>query len=1162
MDRSNLERFFLHGLGAWVLWATLFHAAPLHLQPKHSAENPECRKTPEPLSGPETPRFSPAAGKEILRARINNAYGKLPLSFEQNQGQVNSQVRFLSRTPGYTLFLTSDEAVLVLREKKSWVKSQKSNIWSREVPAAHFSIGNPSLGRPSAMGHSRDILRLKLAGANPRATVAGLDELQGKSNYLIGNDPGKWRTNVPGYARVKYENVYPGVDLVYYGNPPAGGQLECDFVIAPGADPAAIRLHVGAGGVRPQAGRGGSLMRIDPQGDLIIQIGGGEVRFHKPVVYQEHSTVDTSIAQNKNRHWSTGDRHYVDGQYILLPLNPKSKIQNQTYAVTFKIAAYDHSQPLVIDPVLSYSTYLGGSDVDYANGIAVDSAGNAYVTGMTDSLDFPAVGPLQGAGGGTCTDDLNYSFVCFDAFVAKLNPTGTALVYSTFLGGSNDDRGSALALDSSGNAYVTGFTISSDFPTAKPFQSAFSGGNCGASGTLCYDAFVAKLNATGSALVYSTYLGGGGNDIASGISVDSLGAAYVTGATASTDFPVTASSLQTVYGGGVYNAFVTKFNPGGNTVAYSTYLGGSGEDHGAAIAVDSSGDAFATGYTNSTNFPTKSPLQAAPSGGTCGTTPCFDAFVSKLSPDGSALVYSTYIGGTGGDYGYAIALDSADDAFITGLTTSTNFPVTPGAFQLSGGGTNYDAYVLKLNPAGSGLLYSTYFGGLGTEVANGIALDSSGNAYIAGYVYKQGMPLASPLQPAWVFEDDAFVAKLNSTGSALIFSTYLGGNGNDVAQGVAVDSLGSVYIAGGTFSTDFPVTPGALMTTYGGGGYNAFIAKISKLNLPVATLSQTKVLFASQGVDTTSPPTTVKLTNNGDAALDISSITSSGDFAVTSNCSAVVAPGGSCNLSITFAPTDYGTRTGTVTVTDNAWGSPHLISLTGGGITSVTVSLSPSTLAFGNQPAGTTSTSLPVTLSNLGSVTLNIYSISAGPQFKQTNNCPAAMPGGTSCVLQVSFSPTAVGAFAAQITISDSAPSGNPNTVNLTGAGTGPAAGLSTTSLIFGNQYLSTTSAQQTLTVTSSGTTALVISNITTSAYFTQTNNCAGSLAVGAGCSISVTFTPTTSGTLTGSLVISDNAWGSPQTVALSGTGAIPPRQAFGGPLGPGKGRGKHKGKP
>ena len=346
--------------------------------------------------------------------------------------------------------------------------------------------------------------------------------------------------------------------------------------------------------------------------------------------------------------------------------------------VTFEIAPYDRTLPLIIDPVLSYSTYLGGSDMDYANGIAVDPSGNAYVTGYTASTDFPLVNPAQSSpGGGTCSDGVD-TIPCFDAFVTKLNPTGTALVYSTYLGGSNEDYGTGIALDASGNAYVTGYTNSTDFPVQNALQSENAGG---------YDAFVAELSADGASLIYSTYWGGSSDDIGTGVAVDSSGNAYISGYTASPDFPVTPGALQANYGGGDHNGFVVKFNSGGAELGYSTFLGGSADDYAYGVAVDSAGDAYVTGATNSTNFPTVNAFQPNYAGGLCAvapnTFPCYDAFVAKLNPAGSALIYSTYLGGTGSDYGYAIALDGSSNAYVTGYTTSTNFPDNGGSFPTS-----------------------------------------------------------------------------------------------------------------------------------------------------------------------------------------------------------------------------------------------------------------------------------------------------------------------------------------------------------------------------------------------------------------------------------------------------------------------------------------------
>jgi hypothetical protein len=623
---------------------------------------------------------------------------------------------------------------------------------------------------------------MNLVGADQAAKVTGLEELPGKANYFIGNDPKKWQTNVPTYAKVKYENVYPGIDLVYYGNQ---GKLEYDFVVAPGADPKAITLGFAAVGSAP--------LQIDAQGDLLVQTGDGAVQFHKPVVYQKQPSAlsgQPSVGLD-DRQWN---RRVLDGRYVLSTNN----------RVQFQIPDYDKNEPLVIDPVLSYSTYLGGSGADTASGIAVDSSGNAYVTGNTLSSDFPTASPLQSANGGGG-----------DAFVTKLNAAGNALVYSTYLGGSGADAANGIAVDSSGNAYVTGSTSSTNFPTNGPLQAANGGFS---------DAFVTKLNAAGNALVYSTYLGGSGVDTAYGIAVDSSGNAYVAGVTNSANFP-TANPLQPASGGD-YDAFVTKLNATGNALVYSTYLGGSGREQANGIAVDSSGNAYVTGRTSSTNFPTNSPLQPARGGAGCtlNTLPCAnDAFVTKLNAAGNALVYSTYLGGSDNDQGLSIAVDSSGNAYVTGSTLSSDFPTASPIQPANGGGT--DAFVTKLNAAGNALVYSTYLGGSGTDLAYGIAVDSSGNVYVTGGTSSTNFLTADPIQPLNGGGGDAFVTKLNTAGNARVYSTYLGGSGADTAYGIAVDSSGNAYVTGNTTSADFP-TASPLQPANGGGG-DAFVMQIS-----------------------------------------------------------------------------------------------------------------------------------------------------------------------------------------------------------------------------------------------------------------------------------------------------------------------------------------------
>jgi hypothetical protein len=630
---------------------------------------------------------------------------------------------------------------------------------------------------------------MKLVDANPRPHMVGLGELPGKVNYFIGNDPTKWRTNIPTYQKIKYQEIYPGVDLVYYGN---HRQLEYDFIVAPGADPNIVTLDF-EGADKPE---------IDTAGDLVLHTTSDEIRYRKPFVYQE----------------GNGKRIEVAGTFKCLHLPSASS--NHKSVIGFQVGSYDTSKPLIIDPVMVFSSYLGGSGPDGSVGIAVDSSGSTYVVGFTDSDNFPIKNPFQ-----QTRDDT-------DVFVAKLNPTGSALIYCTYLGGSGRDSGSSIAVDADGNAYVTGFTASTNFPTVNPLQSSHGGGD-----GFDVDALVLKLNPTGSALVYSTYLGGSSEENCvffvdgGSIAVDADGNAYVTGFTGSNDFP-TVSPLQPSLRGH-FDAFVAKLNPTGSALVYSTYLGGSSEDASFDIAVDTDGNVYLTGLTDSTDFPTVNPLQPSNGGGDVNYP--FDALVLKLSPTGSALVYSTYLGGNGWDVGSSIATDVAGNAYVTGFTASTNFP-TVNPLQPNNGGA--DAFVAKLNPTGSALAYSTYLGGSGNEVSVGIAIDTEGNAYVTGATASTDFPTARHLQLTNSGGADAFVAKLNPTGAALAYSTYLGGSGNETfnpdlpflvlsfGRSIAVDTAGNAYVTGRTRSSDFPTMLGAFQPTNGGGDSDAFIVKI------------------------------------------------------------------------------------------------------------------------------------------------------------------------------------------------------------------------------------------------------------------------------------------------------------------------------------------------
>jgi hypothetical protein len=718
-------------------------------------------------SSRQTPQGKPAqagsstSGETITSERAGEAYGQLPLSFEVNRGQTDERVKFLSRGPGYGLFLTSGEAVLSLSGKR---------------------------GEGQESGRAATVLRMKMSGANSDPQIVGQDELQAKSNYFSGTDPQKWVAGVPTYQKVLYRDLYRGVDLVYYGK---GRQLEYDFVVAPRVDPGLIKLKF----------EGANKLEVNKDGELVLSVAGGEVRQLKPVVYQ---AID-------------GERLSVAGNYVLRGGNE----------VGFQLGSYDRNLPLVIDPVLSYATYLGGNNFDQAYAIAVDTSGNAYVTGTTMSSNFP-----------TTTGAYQTTFNEGEGFVTKINAAGDALLYSTFIAGAGCN---GIAVDASGNAYLTGQTGGLNFPiTPGAFQTAQWG----------FETFITKLNATGSELVYSSRFGGDFDDFGRDIAVDASGNAYITGwtkcAAPTCAFP-TVNAFQPNYGGGNNDAFVTKMNATGTALVYSTYLGGgtvlnTTDDWAEGIAVDSTGSAYVTGYTYSQDFP------VTPGAYSDTTSDGLDIFVTKFSPAGSTLVYSAVFGGKGRDQGMGIALDASRNAYITGITESEDdpfteeydgFPVTPGAYQTTG---SFDAFVTKLNAAGTGLVYSTYLGGTDeVDRAWGIDVDNAGNAYVAGDTKSYNFPTVNAPQPNYGGGlSDAFAARLNATGTALLYSTFLGGNLSDEARGIAVSANGNAYVTGYSSSFDFPTTANAVQPVNGGGLENhddAFIVKITNTGTSVSTLT-------------------------------------------------------------------------------------------------------------------------------------------------------------------------------------------------------------------------------------------------------------------------------------------------------------------------------------
>jgi len=685
-----------------------------------------------PLLGPAV--LALALGDPVPAATVSGMLERLPMRFEANQGQLNRRVRYYSRAPGYTLFLTPQEAVLSL-----------------------------------SSGASARVLRISLPAANPEPQLEGILPLAARSNYFLGNRREAWRTNVQQYQRVRYRGVYPGVDLIYYGN---GRQLEYDFEVKPGVDPRRIRMKF----------TGADKIRLDENGALVLTLGGTEMRQHKPVAYQE-------------------SHRQVQARYVLLGRGE----------VGFSLGEYDPNETLVIDPVLSYSTFLGGGSLDAATAVAVDALGYVWVAGSTWSQDFPVAGVAY-------RDNPAGSQ---DIFLAKLHPSlagADSLRYSAYIGGSGDEEPRAMCLDASGGLYLTGVTSSTDFPMAgNSAQSANAGGQ---------DAFVVKLYPEipfADSLVYSTYLGGSGTDAANAVAVDAAGNIYVAGyTTPAENFPLTANTFQGGSQGG-WEAFVTELDPAAASAAaslrYSTYLGGSSTDVATAVAVDAAGMVYIAGYTVSENFPISDrPYRDFMIGGG-------DVFLTKLDfskPGLDALVYSTYLGGSGFDVPLSMVLDASGGIWLAGYTLSSDFPVTATAPQPNYAGLA-DAFVARMNlalPRAQSLTYATYLGGSGSDVAYGMALEGSGKIYLAGYTTSSDFPTTSDaVQGASGGAADAFVAVLDPAAPfarALVYGSYLGGSFTDAAHAIALDADGNVYLAGYTQSASFPVTDGAFQAALNG----------------------------------------------------------------------------------------------------------------------------------------------------------------------------------------------------------------------------------------------------------------------------------------------------------------------------------------------------------
>jgi hypothetical protein len=611
---------------------------------------------------------------------------------------------------------------------------------------------------------------MSLVGGRP-VEPQGEGPLPGVSNYFVGGDRSRWKSGVSSFARVRYRGVLPGVDLVYYGS--QTHELEYDLELAPGAAPRALVVEF--------AGARG--LRLEESGDALLELEDGSmVRKRRPIAYQLDERGEQRAVASQFR--------VVDGARL-----------------GFTVGAYDVTRPLVIDPTISYSTYLGGSRFDELFAVAADAAGNTYAVGYTTGTLFPTRAPAQAAYGGGSSD----------AIVCKLKADGSGLVYATYLGGEDADRAYSVAVDASGNAYVAGVTFSDNFPTAAALQPLAGGAQ---------DAFVTKLSAAG-ALSYSTYLGGSADDLAQGIAVRATGEAFVTGTSFSVNFPIVSAAQSSLQG--TSDAFVARLTASGNALTYATYLGGSGNDLGQAIAVDASGSAFVAGQTASPNFPTLSPIQATYGGGVS------DAFVTKLAASGNALAYSTFLGGTLPDVATAVA-HVGGAAVVAGYTSSFNFPIVGGDQPTMGG--NSDAFVSRINASGSALDVSTYLGGSGPDSASSLVIDQNNYVYVGGQTASANFPLDAPLggQGSRQGSSDGFVTAFASGGSR-VWSTYLGGSSTDSVVGVAIGAPTTLHVLGNTLSNNFPIVGVPLFGT-APGPQDGFVARMTTLALTPAPASQ------------------------------------------------------------------------------------------------------------------------------------------------------------------------------------------------------------------------------------------------------------------------------------------------------------------------------------
>jgi Abnormal spindle-like microcephaly-assoc'd, ASPM-SPD-2-Hydin/HYDIN/CFA65/VesB-like, Ig-like domain/Beta-propeller repeat len=1074
------------------------------------------------------------------------------MAFEPNRGQADARVQFIGRGRGMTVFLTRREIAM--------------------------RVGNSSRARSDAAGSA---ITLRLAGATDFSWRGG-GKLRGESNYFVGDDPRAWQRHVPHFARAEAQSAAPGVGVVIYGNDDG---VEYDLRLAPGADASKLRLGIS----------GPDDMRLASDGDLLLRVGGNDLRMKKPDVYEDWLASAPDSPKTTGRR----ERKRIGGRYVLEPDG----------SVGFRVGPHDANATLVIDPSLSvaYATFLGGAGTDAATSVALDATGKVYVGGTTtSSTTFPLASANRI---GPATGPAQY-------FVAKFDPAVTgpnSLLYLTFLGGSANQAGGLIAVDGSGRVAITGTTTSVDFPvtdSSRPTSGLTSGdGN---------DVTVSELDATGSTLVFSTLFGGSGAESqngAGGITLDKSGNVYVASDTQttavnpnSTNLPVTPGAFLTVWDGQVSDGFLAVFQPpalagGAPILKYCSYLGTNsiGSASVGGIAVDASANAYIAGSTDNaaSGFPVKNALQAGYGGGDS------DAFLMRISPAGQGaadLVYATLLGGSGADQALAVAVDSASppNAYVTGTTQSANFPVaganapyqgTLRANMLVNGSANaFLAVVAQDGITGAtSLAYSTYLGGSARDAGQAVAVAAPNQVYVAGTTSSQDFPLHDNLQP-FNGAADAFVAKFDPTSSgaaSLIYATPLagtsppGGTASAFGNGIAADGAGHLYVAGQTTAADFPT---AVTTASDLNGFqqtcvscqqappasDAFVAEIaeSSVQAPSVYFDVGKVSFPPVPVGTVNAPQSVAVLNGGEAALTITDIRILGanadDFSLNGQGTCIgpaISPGPvpQCSFEVGFTPSLVGPETAVLSVSDNAPGNPQVLEIIGAGQGPL-AAVSPPSLDFGNQSMNTISDQRAITVTNVGDQSLTITSVQeAGPdasQFPlQTNTCSpnTLLPGGAGCTVSVAFAPTATGSFLAEIDVKDNSGGSTSavQVVSLAGTGTAPAPIAkflpASMTLGFGTVTVGTTSGTQSVTLANVGSAALSLTSVAIAganapdfaiaAAGTTCPAAGGTVAIGASCTVAVQFAPQSAGTSkSASLTFADNAASSPQQVLLSGT--------------------------